>query len=67
MNKSYIVDLLPIKSSGKTDSLGIGLKLDLFSSLLRRLILSDSPQLLSHFCQLPISPSRTRQRVGLPK
>ena len=32
-----------MKSSGKTDSLGIGLKLDLFSSLLKRLILSDSP------------------------
>ena len=24
-------------------------------------------QLLSHFCQLPISPSRTRQKVGQPK
>ena len=36
--------MLPLKSSGKTDSLRIGLKLDLFSGLLRRSILSDSPQ-----------------------
>ena len=35
--------MLPIKSSEKTHSLGIGLKLDCFSSLLKRLILSDSP------------------------
>ena len=32
-----------MKSSGKTDSLRIGLKLDLFSGLPRRPILSDSP------------------------
>ena len=37
--------LLPIKSSGKTDSLGIGLHLYLFSGLLRRLTLSDRPLL----------------------
>ena len=38
------VDLLPIKSSGKTDSLVIGLKLDFFQILLGKIILSDSPQ-----------------------
>ena len=39
-----------LKSSGKTDSLKIGLKLNLFSGLLRRLILSDSPLLTNIHC-----------------